>query len=447
MRLRLLTALVVWMASLSASIAAETPSGPALSAPPRVSSTGGSPRPFYFGVMGEVARPGTYSARGVWTLAELIKKAGGVTPQANKTVRIFRGGVLIEQVFLGTGESPPLSPNDLIVVGTTNPASPHIAPAEPDQDSDAPVVSAVQLAFVNLLDRPVIVKMPSEQATLPRIVDALGQPAECAANLRVFPPLGGSPRESESADEKPRPLESGTVLVFPAASIHADALPVFPTPIAERPRPAATAAVKTASADPSSQEPPPFKPSVSEAKTAESEHAKSVPATPAAAPVTVSQPATVPISRTPDIMPHVDVGPPPESAVALAAPENQVPVNQVGVPQPVLIRSQMQPPAEPHAAGTVLVMAVMSAVAGLAMLLTFISIGQRWLASGKLPFGRQEQRAPGVPSLTGSDGLPVPSVPAGLIRRPIRIDAGQPITRLSVDLAAIERATRAKSNR
>jgi hypothetical protein len=89
----------------------------------------------------------------------------------------------------------------------------------------------------------------------------------------------------------------------------------------------------------------------------------------------------------------------------------------------------------------------MSAVAGLAMLLTFISIAQRWLASGKLPFGRQEQRAPGVPSLTGSDGLPVPSVPAGLIRRPIRIDAGQPITRLSVDMAAIERATRAKSNR
>ena len=248
-----------------------------------VSPTGGSSRPLYFGVMGEVARPGTYSARGVWTLAELIKKAGGITPQANKTVRIFRGGVLIEQVFLGIGESPPLSPNDLIVVGTTNPASPHIAPAEPDQDSDAPAVSAVQLAFVNLLDRPVIVKMPSEQATLPRIVDALGQPAECAANLRVFPPLGGSPREAESADEKSRPLESGTVLVFPTASIHADVLPVFPTPIVEKPRPAATAALKTASADPSSQEPPPFEPAVSDSKTAETAHSKSMPAAPAAA--------------------------------------------------------------------------------------------------------------------------------------------------------------------
>ena len=92
-------------------------------------------------------------------------------------------------------------------------------------------------------------------------------------------------------------------------------------------------------------------------------------------------------------------------------------------------------------------MAVMSAVAGLAMLLTFISIAQRWLASGKLPFGRQERKAPGVSGLAGSAGIPAPSVPAGLIRRPIRIDAGQPITRLSVDLAAIERATQAKSNR
>ncbi len=436
MRLRrLVTALVVWMASLSASIAAETPSGPALSAPPRVSPTGGSSRPLYFGVMGEVARPGTYSARGVWTLAELIKKAGGITPQANKTVRIFRGGVLIEQVFLGIGESPPLSPNDLIVVGTTNPAGPHIAPAEPDQEADAPAVAAVQLAFVNLLDRPVIVKMPSEQATLPRIVEVLGQPAECAANLRVFPPLGGSPREAESAGEKPRPLESGTVLVFPAASIHADALPVFPTPIAEKPRPAAMAAVKTASADSSSQEPPPFKPAVSDSKTAETAHSKP-------APVPVSQPATAPISRTPDIMPYVDVNQPPQPAVALAAP-----MNEAATAQPALIHSQMQPPAELHAGRIILVMAVMSAVAGLAMLLTFISIAQRWLASGKLPFGRQEKKAPGVPSLTGSDGLPVPSVPAGLIRRPIRIDAGQPITRLSVDLAAIERATHAKSSR
>jgi hypothetical protein len=438
MRLRLLTALVVWMASLSASIAAETPSGPALSAPPSaVSSTGGSSRPLYFGVMGEVARPGTYAARGVWTLAELIKKAGGITPQANKTVRIYRGGVLIEQVFLGSGETSPLSPNDLIVVGTTNPAGQHIAPAEPDQDADAPAVSAVQLAFVNLLDRPVIVKMPSEQATLPRIVEVLGQPAECAANLRVFPPLGASPRDAESADEKPRPLESGTVLVFPPTSLHADALPVFPTPIAEKSRPVATAAVKTASADPSSPEPPPF-------KLAETAPSKSVPA---AAPFTGSQPASVPISRTPDIMPHVDVGPPPEQPGALVTPENQAPVNQAAVLPPVVIHAQLQPPAESHAARTILVMAVMSAVAGLAMLLTFISIGQRWLASGKLPFGRQEKRTPGAPSVAGSDGLPVPSVPAGLIRRPIRIDAGQPITRLGIDLAAIERATQSKSNR
>ncbi len=124
----LVIALVVWTASLSASNAAETSSGssvPVASHPDsshtESSHTGPSPkdsaRPIYFGVMGEVAHPGAYAAPAVWTLTELIKKAGGITPQANKTIRIFRGGVLTEQVFLGSGEAPSLLPNDLIVVG------------------------------------------------------------------------------------------------------------------------------------------------------------------------------------------------------------------------------------------------------------------------------------------------------------------------------------------
>jgi hypothetical protein len=442
MRLRpLVTALVVWMASLSASNAAETPSGPPLSAsPPRVSSDGSSLRRFYFGVMGEVARPGTYSARGVWTLAELIKKAGGITREANKTVRIFRGGVLTEQVFLGSGETPPLSPNDLIVVGTNQDGS-HIAPAEPDHEVDVPAVSAVQLAFVNLLDRPIIVKMPSEQATLPRIVEALGQPAESSANVRVFPPLGASPRDVESAEEKPRPLESGTVLVFAPGSVHADALPAFPAPIAETLRTPKSVVAKFPPGDSAPHERPLAEPSPSDTKTVEIVHPKSAPANSAVLSVAADRAAINQTSRPIDILPHVDVNPrSPQPAVA-AEPDTRAARLEALVAHPTGQRE-----SESHAARTILVMAVMSAIAGLAMLLTFISIGQRWLASGKIPFSRHPGGTSAFSRLPAS-GVPVPPVPAGLIRRPIRIDAGQPITRLSVDLAALERVTQAKSSR
>ena len=82
------------------------------------------------------------------------------------------------------------------------------------------------------------------------------------------------------------------------------------------------------------------------------------------------------------------------------------------------------------------------------MLLTIISIVQRWLQSGKPPFQRFWNRGTHAASQSTTAVIPIPSVsPGSLARRPLRIDASQPITRLSVDLAAIERVTHAKSGR
>jgi hypothetical protein len=82
------------------------------------------------------------------------------------------------------------------------------------------------------------------------------------------------------------------------------------------------------------------------------------------------------------------------------------------------------------------------------MLLTIISIVQRWLQSGKPPFQGLWNGSSSSGSQSTMAVIPIPPVsPGNLARRPLRIDAGQPITRLSVDLAAIERVTHAKSGR
>ena len=385
--------------------------------------------------MGEVAHPGAYAAPAAWTLKDLIKRAGGITPQANKTVRIFRGGILTEQVFLGSGEAPSLLPNDLIVVGAHGSSGSPATAANASQGSNVQAaVSAVQIAFVNLIDRPVIVKMPSDQATLARIVELLGQPADSAAKIRVFAPLGAGPRDSDSIDQATRPLDSGTVLVFSMASIRLGTLPALPEPIAET--------SSTSPATPSPR-PPDSKRAdssfndrkrgdmlLADSKGARPSHPLEVTAELTVGPAGADHSVIDRSARPPDITPHA------ESEYAHRPFVQSAGAVQAGMIEPDVAH----PPRESHAGRMVALMAVMSAVAGLAMLLTFSSIVQRWIESGKLPFLRHSGTAStGSSALASAAGVPVPPVPAGLAGRPIRIDAGQPITRLSIDLAAIER--------
>lgn len=440
MRLRpLVIALIVWTASLSASIADETPSGSFVPGSwQRASSETGATRTAYFGLMGEVARPGVYAAPAVWTLADLIKRAGGITPQANKTVRIFRGGLLVEQLFLGSGEPPALLPNDLVVIGARDTSAPRATPGETgERPTEHAAIPAVQIGFVNLIDRPVIVKMRGDQAALAHIVGLLEQPADWAAKIRIFAPLGAASRDSDASDRESRPLESGSVLVFPVSSTRRDSLPALPGPIVE------TSSESSAAAAP---KPLPSKRPVSklgEAKRRDMLPVDSTGARPARPIVTAEltvdmKAANYPTgdrnSATSDIAPHL-VPEPSQRPLASAG------TRPAATNASALAHVTPEVHAQSHSGRVVAIMAAMSAMAGLAMLLTFASILTRWLESGKLPFRQlAEPASTRSTSAAAGAGVPAPPAPASLVGRPIRIDAGQPITRLSVDLAAIERA-------
>ncbi len=299
----------------------------------------------------------------------------------------------------------------------------------------------MQVAFVNLIDRPVIVKMPSDKATLARIVELLGQPADSAENIRIFAPLGSGPRDSDSIEQATRPLDSGTVLVFSAPSIRRETLPAFPEPIAKA---SSNSPVALSARQPDSK--------FSERKQANTLPGDSNGAGPSR-PLTVTverpvAPAAADQSlidrgpRSSDIVPHSSTEFASRPSVQTAG------AVEAGMIESALARTPREPHRESRAGRMVALMAVMSAVAGLAMLLTFASIVQRWMESGKLPFRRVSGTAPSrASSLSASTGVPMPPVPASLAGRPIRIDAGQPITRLSVDLAAIERAPHTASTR
>jgi SLBB domain len=432
----LVIALLIWTTSLSASHAAESATEPPLSASAQSESLpSANAHTIYYGVMGEVARPGAYAAPAVCQLTELIKRAGGITPQADKAVRIFRGGTFAEQIYLGSSEVPALSPNDLVVVGTRGPS----------RAGEKAASATVQLAFVNLIDRPVIVKMPADLATLGRVVELLGQPADSAAQIRIFAPLGAASHDSEAAEQTTRPLESGAVLVFARASIRVTTLPAFPEPIETKSVASAAASVPTAttaipqqiSVTPSEQKP-----------------AKVLP------PIPTSVPHVRPLMVTPEL--PVDSGrtvasigdrnPRQLDIAPYAEPESsRTPLIQsAAMSQPATTEADLphaphNPRREAHPGRIVALIAAMSAIAGLAMLLTITSIVHRWMESGKLPFRRNAGKA-STDAMAGhsSASVPVPPVPARLAGRPLRIDAGQPITRLSVDLAALERAPSSK---
>jgi hypothetical protein len=436
----LVIVLAGWTAFPGLSTAAETPArseGHSAASEQRPRESGGeSLHPIYFAVMGEVAHPGAYEAPASSTLGELINKAGGITPRANRTVRIYRGGVPTGQVYLGSGADPSLLPGDLIVVARTS-ATPHAAAINAGaQPNESTTVFAVQIAFVNLIGRPVIVKMPSDQATLSRIVELLGQSSDCAAKIRVFNPAGISPSEWETSEQTTRPLESGTVLAFSATSIRMASLPALPAPIGFSPPPAPPQVVavrvpefKASDANPPvrrAADVPPLQHKVH--LTIESEDSPRSPA--------------IVTDRTQDIAAQVD------GETAIPAVSQTATLTAATVLRPTIIRDPRDVPSDPHPGRTVAIMAAMSAVAGAAMLLTIISIVQRWLQSGKPPFQRLWNGSSRADSQSAMPTIPIPPVsPANLARRPLRIDAGQPITRLSVDLAAIERVTHAKSGR
>ncbi len=183
-------------------------------------------------ILGEIATPGAYclEARSL-SVQSLVRRAGGVTEEASMAIRLIRHERVNQTLFLSPQSDTPLLPGDVLIVeskratlGTSkvmnvgNPANGVRRVAAPAGDAQG-----VQVAYLNVLDRPVVVKLRNEEARLDHIVQMLGQPVELAGSVHVLGPDRNS-NAAQLATASPR-LTDGTVLVFRKGSVNRNKLP------------------------------------------------------------------------------------------------------------------------------------------------------------------------------------------------------------------------------
>ena len=448
MRLRSLQiALVVGISALPLSTAADTVSNAV-----RATSVPSSQQIAYLGVMGEVPRPGVYSTSARLTLAELVAKAGGVTRGASGSARVFRGGRLAVLVFLGSGTSTSLFPGDLVVIERRNPDRGTVS----RRHTGAANSPEVQIAFLNLIDRPVVLKMIAEIATVSHIVELLGQRTDLAAKVRVIPPAGSVVRDSGSNAALSRPLESGTVLVFSGCSIRSELLPALGEPIGEK------VVVEGQGARPPAVAQEPASQGIETRPSHSVANVQPVP--------TAFIGKCVPNLAPPPLVACDSAGATEERFCEGAA--NQCPSCSISMkcgklPKTAELDGHTSPSArttptarlarryriiDPESAkseGGLFFYTILSVVAALAVLAMFMTLASMVRRSfepavliSRLRNVRNIGKGRGPAAVASTIILPHP-LPDGVagFGQPVRIDASQPLTRLGIDLAIVERFT------
>jgi hypothetical protein len=363
----------------------------------------------YCGIFGEVTRPGVYELPADSTFGQLLQSAGGITPDANGNARVFRGARLAQQLFVASSDSATLYPGDLVLVegsATRRPAS-RLSTVVP-----APRATEVQLGFLNLLDRPVVVKMPRDLASPARIVELLGQSPALVEDIRIVGPVRREERRTPESNSETGLLPSGTVLIFPAHRVRVASLPSLPAPIALTPeQPKLSSAVD-----------PPASSTESPQRTEGQD----------AAPV-----AGGANNQTESNHPAVAGTPPQEQierlihASASARSLAQRPRSRFRNVAPDEWEWAKRQTAERIHARSYFSFFVLAGVAVLTMLLTIGSMALRWINSVRSQKrGQTAGVLPPAPALFAPEGA----------NRPIRVDANLPQTRLGIDLAVFERA-------
>ncbi len=182
------------------------------------------------GVLGAVARPGAFEFdRGPVELRDVIAQAGGTTPEATGNIRIIRGGRPGQQVFLHPGTSYLVMPGDVVVaVGRPKRPIPPPRPSDRSPGASEPL-PPVEIAFVDVLDRPIVLKVRGEHASVAKLIELLGQPAELGTSVRIIPTMGLVGLKGPLTDRSPLP--PSTVLVFERRLLDLDSIPPLPPAI------------------------------------------------------------------------------------------------------------------------------------------------------------------------------------------------------------------------
>ncbi len=190
----------------------------------------------YVGLLGQVARPGVYEITGGReTLGDLIEKIGGLAKDASGQLRVIRNGRPGQSTSYAAAAYFELLPGDLVIAdaqfsrssGTVRNGA--YSSAQSGVAARPASAGSVQIGFVNLLDRPVVLKLRSEHANVPAILAMMRQDRELASAVKVVLPSGQSQR-SQGQQRPDTPLPSETVLIFPRNAVISERLDNLPEP-------------------------------------------------------------------------------------------------------------------------------------------------------------------------------------------------------------------------
>ena len=189
----------------------------------------------YVAVMGEVDTPGTYCVNSIGlTMHRMIESARGFTQDASMAVRIIRSGRFRQTEIFSEKNDSHLMPGDLLIVETTRTAtvegasraadSRDVQTIHADYQRGTPRVG-IQIALINVVDYPLVLRLRSEQANASQLIQSLGQPMSLLARTRIITPDVPGRMTSDLAKQAPI-LENGSVIVFEPGGVNRDRLPV-----------------------------------------------------------------------------------------------------------------------------------------------------------------------------------------------------------------------------
>ena len=177
----------------------------------------------FVGLLGQVARPGVYEIERKGTLlADLLQSLGGLAKDSSEQFRIIRNGRPGQMTSYSGAAQFELMPGDLIVADARSSQIGQRASM-----SKQPSGESVQIGFVNLIDRPVVLKLRSEHASVSEILSIMRQDQGMASQIKVVAP------SSQRGQPQPGPetsLVSETVLIFPPNSVKTERLAMLPEP-------------------------------------------------------------------------------------------------------------------------------------------------------------------------------------------------------------------------
>ena len=172
----------------------------------------------YVAVMGEVKSGGVLAfSSDSPTLRELIRSSGGLTPQAGDNVRILRNGRTTLTVHAVSGLAMRLRSGDVVLVSKTTQQGLRVARRGKSGEITG---TLVEVTLLNLIQRPVVLRLRPRHANLPTLLRLLGQAPDIAPSVRI---IGSGVRRVS--------LKSGSVLVFDPRLVQLSRIPPLPQPV------------------------------------------------------------------------------------------------------------------------------------------------------------------------------------------------------------------------